>query len=200
MNTLRIIPIVEGHGELDAVRILLTRTVQELLGGPYPLVLAPIRQPRSKLIAKPGELERAVSLGALKLRQRSSEFERGLVLLLLDADDDRPCELAPRLLARMRREDVETACVLANPEYETWFVAAAPSLSRYLLLDEAPADDPEARRLKKGWIERRFIGGVYSPPVDQPRLTAAMDLALCRKTSPSFDKLCRELEMRLVST
>ena len=32
---------------------------------------------------------------------------------------------------------------------------------------------------------------------NQPRMTAAMDLALCRRRSPSFDKLCRELKQRL---
>lgn len=197
MKTLGIIPVVEGHGEQGAVRILLTRTIQELLGGPHPVILPPIRQPRSKLVARPRELQRAVSLGALKLRQRRMEFDRGLVLLLLDADDDRPCELAPQLLAHARRDDVDTACVLATPEYETWFVAAAPSLSRYLVLDEAPITDPETNGLKKAWIERRFVGSPYSPTIDQPRLTAAMDLAMCRAASPSFDKLCRELAVRL---
>jgi hypothetical protein len=198
VRTLGIVPIVEGHGELDAVRVLLVRTVQELLGGPRPIVLAPIRQSRAKLIAKPGELERAISLSALKLRQRHAEFDRGLVLVLLDADEDRPCELAPKLLERARRDDVETACVLPNPEYETWFVAAAPSLRRYLAFDEIP-EDPEAAGLKKAWIERHVVSGSYSPTIDQARLTAAMDLAMCRKASASYDKLCRELERRLVS-
>ena len=31
----------------------------------------------------------------------------------------------------------------------------------------------------------------------QPGMTQAMDMALCRRRSPSFDKLCRELERRL---
>jgi hypothetical protein len=197
VKTLGIVPIVEGHGEQEAIRILLTRTIQELLGGPYPFILSPIRQPRSKLVSKPRELERAVELGVLKLRQSSPSFEHGLVLVLLDADEDRPCELAPQLLARACRSDVDVACVLANPEYETWFVAAAPSLSRYLDLDGARCDEPEANRLKKAWIEHRFTSGSYSETIDQPRLTAAMDLAMCRAASPSFDKLCRELEARL---
>lgn len=199
MKTLGIVPIVEGHGEQESIRILLARTVAEYLGAPYPLVLPPIRQPRSKLVNKPRELERAVELGALKLRQSSSSFEHGFVLVLIDADDDLPCELAPRLLTRTRRADIDVACVLANPEYETWFVAAAPSLSRYLLLDETPSVDPETNRLKKAWIERRYVSGSYSETIDQPRLTAAMDLAMCRAASPSYDKLCRELELRLVS-
>jgi hypothetical protein len=38
---------------------------------------------------------------------------------------------------------------------------------------------------------------MYAETVDQPRLTAAMDLQMCRERSKSFDKLCRELEKRL---
>jgi len=90
-------------------------------------------------------------------------------------------------------------CVLANPEYETWFVAAAESLEDFLDLGggETLSEDPEKDGLKKAWIESRFRGLRYSETVDQPRMTAAMDLALCRSRSPSFDKLCRELSKRL---
>lgn len=35
------------------------------------------------------------------------------------------------------------------------------------------------------------------PTVDQPAMTSHMDLHLARERSPSFDKLCRELERRL---
>lgn len=199
MKTLGIAPIVEGHGEQQSARILLTRVVHELLGGPYPVVLPPIRQPRSKLVTKAQELDRAVRLATLKLQQQRDRFEQGLVLVLLDADEDRPCELAPMLLQRTRRDDLDMACVLANPEYETWFVAAASSLSQYLRVEGEPVADPESNRLKKAWVEQRFIGSPYSPPIDQPRLTAAMDLSLCRVACPSFDKLCRELEQRLLA-
>jgi hypothetical protein len=67
-------------------------------------------------------------------------------------------------------------------------------LTDHLTLDNDPPADPEQQRCGKGWIEHRFKGPKYSETVDQPRLTAAMDLHLCRQHSPSFDKLCRELE------
>ena len=90
------------------------------------------------------------------------------------------------------------ACILANVEYETWFVAAAESLRDFL---DFPADAtnlqaPEKARSGKGWVQRHFKGPKYSQTLDQPRLTARMDLGLCRARSPSFDKLCRELEAR----
>jgi hypothetical protein len=84
-------------------------------------------------------------------------------------------------------------------EYETWFVAAAESLGQYLELssDEAIPDDPEGARFGKGWIEHRFKGPKYSPTLDQPAMTARMDLEQCRRRSASFDKLCRDLAQRL---
>ena len=99
-------------------------------------------------------------------------------------------------LARQIRADADVSCVIANIEYETWFVAAAESLDEFLSLEDGSAIpvDPEHARHGKGWIQKRFRGPGYSETADQPRMTQAMDLALCRQRSPSFDKLCRELK------
>lgn len=201
MSRLRLVPIVEGHGEVAAVRILLERTWIELLGQEeYLEVLQPIRRPRTKLDNRE-ELRRAVHLGKLKLFQNPSPEEPGvrfLVLLLLDLDphEGPPCDLAPDLAEWMREDhgDVDTACVLANREYETWFVAAAESLG--LATHGDVPDDPEVARSGKKWVQDRMQEGRYSETVDQPALTRRMDLELCRRRSPSFDKLCRELESR----
>lgn len=200
MSRLRVVPIVEGHGEYHAVRILLQRIWTELLGGSYLEVLRPIRQPRSKLVKK-SELQRAVNLARSKLSSPAVALDPTLVLVLIDAHEERPCQLGPELLAFARegRPDADIACVLANVEYETWFVAAAESLQEYLHLatnDPIP-ETPEQSRSGKGWIEQRFKATKYSETVDQPAMTAKLDLALCRQRSPSFDKLCRELEKRL---
>lgn len=190
---MRIVPIVEGHGEVEAVRILLQRIGLELLDGIYFEVLKPIRQHRSKLIQE-RELERAVRLALLKLGDREVHG-RDLILVLVDADRDLPCELGPSLLAIGRRGEArDVACVIANVEYETWFIAAAESLHEELDLPAEIPGNPEAHRLGKGWIKQRIKRHKYSEPIDQPRLTAKMDLRLCRTRSPSFDKLCRELE------
>ena len=200
MDRLLIAPIVEGHGEVPAVRILIERTWYELLGSSLPVeVLRPIRKPRYQVV-KPEELERAVRLGCLKLGEKAEPGDSHMILILLDADPDAPCPLGPKLLRRGQQVcpdvNVEIACVLANIEYETWFVAAAESLSKYLQIgpnDTIPAK-PEETKSGKGWIQRRFRGIKYSETVDQPAMTAGMDLAMCRERSPSFDKLCRELE------
>lgn len=199
MSRLRVAPIVEGHGEDNAVRILLQRIWMELLGGEYIDVLKPLRVSKLKLV-QPRELSRTVELAVRNLRLKPlASRDPEMVLILLDADEDAPCLLGPRLLeiARAQRFDSNIACVVANVEYETWFVASAPSLTGYLNLsrDEALPDAPEVARLGKGWIQRRRIK--YSETVDQPAMTRAMDLTLCRSKSPSFDKLCRDLDARL---
>jgi Domain of unknown function (DUF4276) len=197
LSRLRILPIVEGHGEDAAIRILLQRIWTELLGGEYVEVLKPIRGKRFKLV-QPQELGRMVDLAASKLK--SGPGAPSMILILVDADEDAPCLLGPHLLrlAREHRGDVDISCVLANVEYETWFAAAAPSLTDYLdLADTAIPANPEEARLGKAWIQKRFRGPKYSETVDQPSMPSSMDLALCRSKSPSFDKLCRELEARL---
>jgi hypothetical protein len=199
LSRLRIFPIVEGHGENQAIRILLQRIWTELLGGEYVEVLTPFRGKRLKLV-KPDEFARVLDAAVQKLRPSKSK-DQALILVLLDADEDLPCVLGPQLLslARTARSDADVSCVIANVEYETWFVAAAKSLTEFLrLADESSIpSDPEGSRQGKGWIQRNFRSLKYSETIDQPAMTRTMDLTLCRQRSPSFDKLCRELEARL---
>jgi hypothetical protein len=200
VKSLRIAAIVEGHGEFHAVRGLLERIWRELLGGEYLEVLQPIRCKRQKLV-KPMELSRAIALAAAKLAHATGQAMHNLVLVLVDADTDKPCQLGPDLLQKAgdSRPDIDITCVVANVEYETWFVAAADSLSDYLEFsndDRERLAEAEPLRWGKGWIEKRFRGPKYSETQDQPAMTARMDLTVCRQRSASFDKLCRELEKR----
>lgn len=141
-----------------------------------------------------------MTFAASKLTEYCAPESHAMVLVLIDANSDLPCVLGPQLLkvATKCRTDVDVACVLANLEFETWFVAAAESLRDFLdfPVDATSPPDPERMRSGKGWIQKHFKGPKYSQTLDQPRMTAKMDLALCRKRSPSFDKLCRELEAR----
>ncbi len=198
MSRLRVFPIVEGDGDASATPILLRRIWTELLGGEYLEVLKPYTGKRQRVV-QPSELARILDLAVSKLRLESGD--PAMILVLLDADDDPSCILGPNLLdqARKIRGDMDISCVIADVDFETWFVAAAASLSRFLNLsaDSDLSETPEqSRRGKgKGWIKQRYPR--YSPTVDQPRMAAAMDLHVCRQRSPSFNKLCRELEKRL---
>jgi hypothetical protein len=198
MTDLVVCAIVEGHGEYEAARPLIQRTWTEVIGGGHAEVLRPIRVSRGKLLIDE-ELHKAAELAVSKLVEHHLTEVPKLVLLLIDAEDDPACMLGPGRLAVLRgsaRSGVECTCVVANKMYETWFVAAAASLGTFLVLSGDPQlpSDPERDRLGKAWIKQRIRAAKYSETVDQPAMTSAMDLRACRQRSPSFDKLCRELE------
>jgi hypothetical protein len=192
---MKVVPIVEGHGEVDAVPVLVRRVAAAL--GQYPECERPIRVPRSRLI-RPEEFENAVELAWLRAG------ENGLVLVMLDADDDCPATLGPELLdlaARVRpRRSI--GVVVARCEFEAWFLAAAESLAghRDLPLDLTAPDDPESIRDAKGWLSMRMRAvrpGGYRETRDQAALAALFDMDLARLRSRSFRKLWAELERYL---
>ncbi|WP_224362848.1 DUF4276 family protein [Hyalangium versicolor] len=180
--------IVEGHGEERSVPLLLRRVLQELEPALHPDLLPAYRVSQGKLV-KREEFERALELMA---RRVGSD---GRILVLLDADDDLPCVLGPRLLdwARSYRPDRDTSVVVAKHEYEAWFLTAAASLrgKRGLPEDLDPPATPESIRDAKGWLHHRMQDG-YSETLDQPALTGVFDLRAAR-LSDSFDKFFREV-------
>ncbi len=187
---LRIASIVEGHGECEAVPILVRRIAYTLDPGLTPVVHPVIRVPASKLV-KQGEIERAIELATRK------NAGQGGVLVLLDCDDGCPAEDGPVLLRRavQARSDLPISVVLAKREFESWFLAAAESLRghRGLPNDLAGPPDPEAVRGAKEWLEHRMPPGqAYTEASDQPALTAIFDLDAARRAD-SFDKCHREL-------
>lgn len=187
--------IVEGHGEVEAVPILIRRLASRNDPSISVRVVSLIRKSRNKLV-RPGELERAVELVARRIAPL------GAILVLLDSDDDCPALLGPTLLARARqaRDDLPVAVVLAKREYEAWFLAAASSLqgTRGLQYDLTSPDDPESIRGAKEWLSARMSGNQhYVETLDQPALTALFNLDQARQ-SDSFDKCWREID-RLLS-
>ncbi|WP_371779027.1 DUF4276 family protein [Streptosporangium subroseum] len=190
-EAISIAAVVEGEGEVAALPVLLRRIAQELSAWNVQIP-PPLRVPRSKLIAC-GGIERAVL-------QASYQVDGlGGILLLIDADDDCPATTGPALLERARqaRGDREISMVLANREFEAWFLAAASSLAgcRGLADPLEPPADPEGPRDAKGWLSARKTDGTsYRPTVDQAALAAVFDMAQARKNARSFDKFWRDVE------
>jgi hypothetical protein len=180
--------IVEGHGEVPSAPILVRRVLQKLEPALAADILPSHRVSRGKLIKKE-ELERAIEFMARKVGNG------GRILVLLDADDDLPCVLGPELLewARKYRPDRDTSVVVAKPEYEAWFLAAAASLRgvRGLPEDLESPPTPENIRDAKGWLSHRMPDG-YSETLDQPALSSVFDLSEARRAD-SFDKFFREV-------
>jgi hypothetical protein len=182
--------IVEGDGEVRALPKLLHRIAADH-GVTGLLTPNPMRVPRGKLTCL-GGIERAVSAMAIRVTGE------GGVLVLLDADDDCPAELGPALLDRARkaRPDSRVAVVLANREFEAWYLAAAPSLAgQHGFPDPFPRpENPERPRDCKGLLTRaRAAGQPYKETVDQAAMASTFDVAMARAHAPSFDKFCREV-------
>jgi Domain of unknown function (DUF4276) len=189
-HTVTIASIVEGHGEVSALPKLLHRLAADFPMAELRTPKPPWRRPRGSLIA-PNGIEREVE-------SNSWVGPTGGILVVLDADDDCPAQLAPELLSRARsaRPDLRVSVVLANREYEAWLLAAAQSLAGRFGFQagmKAP-EDPDGIRDAKGWLTRHRPGGhPYKETVDQAALTSAFDMKQAREHSPSFDKFCREL-------
>jgi hypothetical protein len=190
----RIVAIVEGHGEVEAVPILLRRIAEDAAPGQCLDVPRPIRVRRQRFV-KEGELERAVELAA-----RQTAATDG-ILILLDAEADCPRELAEKILRRAvkTRPDRRIKVVFPKRMYEAWFLAAAASIAGRRDLDASmvPPPDPEGVANPKAWLTDRMPADrSYRETLDQAALTASFDLrAAC--SAPSFRKLCRDLQSLL---
>ncbi|MFC4009898.1 DUF4276 family protein [Nonomuraea purpurea] len=192
MKPLRIASVVEGFGEVAAVPELLRRLAAEIAPDVWTDFPQGRRKGRDQLIV-PGGIESVVDEVVRKTRDVAG------VLVLIDADDACPAALGPELLDRARgaRPDVPLAVVLANREFEAWFLASAVSLRGHqgLPIDLQLPSDPERPRDCKGWLTKHRVDGTpYNPVRHQTGLTARFDLAMARKNSPSFDKFWRDVE------
>ena len=92
--------------------------------------------------------------------------------------------------------------VLANREFEAWFLAGAESRNgkRGFTYVEAREFDLEATRDAKGWLSERMGANRYRETTDQPAFAALLDLPLAYARSRSFRKLCDEWTKRVART
>lgn len=182
--------IVEGDAEVAALPILLRRLATELEPGPVVHPLPPIRVRRDRFLKKDEEFRRQLLLAAAKCG------DEGWILVLLDADDDCPKTLGQQTLdrARLHVPHRRVSVVLANREYEAWFLAAAPSLHGLRGFSIQPGEQvtAESPRDAKGWMREHMQGGTYREMLDQPAFTARFDLQQALANSRSFRKLCKE--------
>jgi hypothetical protein len=185
-----ILPVVEGHGEVEAVPLLIRRVLGHFAPERQVLVARPIRVKRDGMI-RAGGIERTMAL----VGQQSASGDG--VLILLDADDACPRDLGESLRKRASaaRPDREIRVVLANREFEGWFLASARSLRgrRGLPDDLEPPADPEQIRDAKGWLSSRTPPGrSYRPTIDQAALAQLFDLEQAYHTR-SFRKFVKDV-------
>ena len=182
---MKIQPIVEGHGEVSALPVLLRRFRDEAEVWDVDIG-RPIRRPRSRLV-KEEEIQQAVRLALL-------QPDCGAVLILFDGESDCPADLGPTVQEWATAAAGGTPCcvVLAHREYEAWFLAAIESLRgrRGILLDAEPHSDPERPRGVKEQLEGRMEpAATYLETTDQPAFSALFSLPAAYRRSRSFRKL-----------
>jgi Domain of unknown function (DUF4276) len=180
--------IVEGHGEVRALPILLRRLAEAR--GVYDLdIPEPIRVQKDRFLRRDNEFQRMIALAGEKAGQA------GAVLVLIDADDDCPVTLAAEIGRRITGQlwGRRFAVVIANREYESWLIAGASSLAsrRGLAGDLAPPESSDTIRDAKGWLSQRMSGSRYHEVIDQPALTASVDIDAAVSGSRSMRKLVK---------
>lgn len=193
MARVSIATIVEGHGECEAVPILIRRIALDIDPGFVPNVMQPHRIPVTKL-KRPDELERAIKLACLKINRK------GGIVIIVDCDDGCPATEGPALLARAKQvcpmPELPISVILAKKEFEAWFLAAAESLagSRGLPPALIHPDEPEQIRDAKGWLSSRMQrGSSYTETSDQAALTSRFDMSAAKNLSDSFSKCYRDV-------
>lgn len=187
--------IVEGDGEVAALPVLLRRFAQWMSASDRVEPLPPIRVRRDRFLNRDEEFHKQLRLAAAKCG------DNGWILIVLDADDDCPATLGPAILRRAQQQvpHRRLSVVLANREFEAWFLAAAHSLngSRGFSVPEGTRIDAESPRNAKGWMGQHMQGGFYREMLDQPAFTAKMDLQQAFDNSRSFRKLCKEWRLHI---
>lgn len=192
---MKLYPIVEGHGEVTAVPVLLRRLLWEQAQCFGINVGSPIRRTQSQF-RREADVHTAVRLALL-------QPDCSAVLLLFDGEDDCPMELAKqvRVWAQQAAGRVPCDVVIAYREYETWFLAAVESLRGQCSIDHAASAplNPESRRNAKGALEAFMPSGAsYAETIHQQKLSAVFDMALSHQRNRSFRKLTKTVGDLLV--
>ena len=186
-------PIVEGHGEVAAVPVLLRRMLAEARTTGVEIG-KPIRRPRSQLAKEEG-LARSIALARVQPNCAA-------ILVLFDGDDDCPASLGPAAQgwAKAAARDVPCAVCIAHREYESWFLATLDSLRhREVEADAEAHPHPEVPRDAKGEMSRQMRGRGYKPTKHQAAFSALFCLSDACKRSRSFRKLTTSVGQLLTS-
>lgn len=185
---MKVYAIVEGHGEVVALPILLRRLIHECAGCYSIQVGEPIRRKQHEFLHQ-DLVEKAVRLAML-------QPECDAILLLFDGEDHCPATLGPKVLEWARGVAGDKPCevVVAYREYESWFLAAIESLRGHcnITCDAVAPTNPEGNRDAKGKLEDYMpAGSSYSETLHQVKLSARFDLASAYRGSRSFRKLTK---------
>ena len=181
---MEVVPIVEGHGDAAAIPVLLRRLVDAAEAWDAVRIGQPIRCNRSQLVDE-GQLRKRVRVA--RLREHC-----GAIIVVFDSDDDCPVERAGQVREWAVAEAGPVSCevVLAQREYEAWFLATVESLRthRSVKTDAVSHPHPELPQDAKGRLEA-MMRITYSERTHQPAFSAIFCMADAYAHCRSFRKL-----------
>lgn len=165
--------IVEGHGEKDAIPLLLRRLVH----GKFQRWMTQFKPYNAHGRGNLTDPKRFDQILSRSLMERDLEA----IIVVLDAENDCPKDLAVKLAdwVRQRNPQAPVAIVVANRCYEAW-----------LLAGHCWDKQPEAITpgMAKGLIGRK-MGQPYKETINQTRLTAQMKIWKAYRHCRSFRRL-----------
>jgi hypothetical protein len=180
---------VEGHGDKEAVPLLIRRLFSEIGRPEYAPAPRPILCGDLPKLLRDGVLEKFVTYAGRRPDGDS-------VLLVVDCDDDCPPNIVGTLAQRVEplahQHGKRVGIALMHREFETLFLHAVPDLAERF--SELPWKI-ESWDANRDWTEirgakaelRRFMGGrLYRETGHQARFVSALDL-------PTLEERCRSL-------
>ena len=190
-----IVPIVEGHGEVEAVPTLIRRVLREHLNEYELQIAGPKRLRRNKIEA---DLPKMLKYAVLDPKCKA-------IIILVDSDKDCALELASNISRVTARQNIgmPVAIVCPKTEYETWFIASIDTIKgctigqREVVIDPAAICPGNVETVSgaKEWLNRWMPKNmIYKATQDQKPLTKMIDLQLAIKHSRSFRRLCHAVE------
>jgi hypothetical protein len=182
--------IVEGHGEVAAVPVLLRRILHKHALRFELGIGEPIRRKEAEF-RREADVHKAVRLAI-------AQPECAAILLLFDGEDICPVQRGAEVSrwAKSAAGGLPCEVVVAYREYETWFLAAIESLRGHCRIadDATSPSDPESKRDAKGALEEFMPSGAsYSPVIHQQRMSAVFDMASAHRRNRSFRKFTKAI-------
>lgn len=179
-----VVPIVEGHGDAAAIPVLLRRLVDLAKAWDAVRIGQPIRCNRNQLLQE-AQLRKRVRVARLR-------EDCGAIMVVFDSDRDCPVERAGQVREWAVAEAAPGYCdvVLAQREYEAWFLATVESLRthRSVKSDAVSLPHPESPLDAKGRLEA-MMRISYSERTHQPAFSAIFCMADAYACCRSFRKL-----------
>jgi hypothetical protein len=203
----RIIAIVEGHGEQTAVPELLRRWFKHRRFRNFETPELAIRASGAGALKCPHDAEH--ELGIEYYVEMAARAQPDGILVMLDADDEcierakqsSRAKLGPELLERARKvaRHIPIEVVVANREYEAWFLAGLSNLRRAGKVPRTgrfrvpPGGIEGIRNCKKPLAE--LLGRPYEETTDQRDFTQALPFTPAMAgRSRSYRKLLKALD------